>query len=506
MNIRINPRIKRFDKALRGAFIEKAVAENKMIVRAAMIFIIIAELINIIRVLFLSNSGLGTFNNRVYFTFYTVYFAGAVLVLALDLFARLSSRGSYALYTVAAVSALLWHTLFDMYDIYASDVRGYFNIIIAMFIICSLITIDSWCAIGSLAVCATMFITFLIEHASSGEISNFLSVTLLCMLIHFVRVYALYDRIEKERQIADMRKEIEEQKSFKLSAEQYELLGRQDNNMITFEWDIEKDRVRFSDEWTKNFSDSTDIDGLSKKLESSRILDKGSVPVLKSCIRDIKAGKALQTCDLMLRDRLDTPRWFELRFITQRKLSGRPAYGVGFLFDVTDKKNRITRLEREIQTDRFTGLFNKFSIESYGERMIYELGYDCIFIAIIIDLDGLREINDEYGHPGGDHVIKRLSEIIRQNLPFGARAGRIGGDEFIIMLKCGSVDEAIPVAEKILDGVKAIEFDGELIGASCSIGIAHTRAGELSYGELYRKADEALYEVKRSGKSSIVVV
>ena len=137
MNIRINPRIKRFDKALRGAFIEKAVAENKMIVRAAMIFIIIAELINIIRVLFLSNSGLGTFNNRVYFTFYTVYFAGAVLVLALDLFARLSSRGSYALYTVAAVSALLWHTLFDMYDIYASDVRGYFNIIIAMFIICS---------------------------------------------------------------------------------------------------------------------------------------------------------------------------------------------------------------------------------------------------------------------------------------------------------------------------------------------------------------------------------
>ena len=80
--------------------------------------------------------------------------------------------------------------------------------------------------------------------------------------------------------------------------------------------------------------------------------------------------------------------------------------------------------------------------------MIYELGYDCIFIAIIIDLDGLREINDEYGHPGGDHVIKRLSDIIRQNLPFGARAGRIGGDEFIIMLKCGSVDEAIPVAEK----------------------------------------------------------
>ena len=87
MNIRINPRIKRFDKALRGAFIEKAVAENKMIVRAAMIFIIIAELINIIRVLFLSNSGLGTFNNRVYFTFYTVYFAGAVVVL------RICSRG-----------------------------------------------------------------------------------------------------------------------------------------------------------------------------------------------------------------------------------------------------------------------------------------------------------------------------------------------------------------------------------------------------------------------------
>ena len=506
MNIRINPRIKRFDKALRGAFIEKAVAENKMIVRAAMIFIIIAELINIIRVLFLSDSGLGTFNNRVYFTFYTVYFVGAAIVLAVDLFARLSPKESYALYTVAAVSALFWHTFFDMYDIYASDVRGYFNIIIAMFIICSLITIDSWFAIGSLAVCAAMFITFLVEYASGGEIFNFLSVTLLCMLIHFVRICALYDRTEKERQIADMKKEIEEQKSFKLSVEQYELLGRQNNNIITFEWDIEKDKVRFSDEWTKIFPGLTDIDELTKRIENGRILDKSSVPVLKSCIRNIKAGKTSQTCDLMLIDKQGMPHWFELRFITQKNLLGRPVYGIGFLFDVTDKKNRITRLELEIQMDQFTGLFNKLSIESYGERIISELSSDCVFTVVIIDLDGLKEINDEHGHPGGDYVIKRLSDIIRQNLPFGARAGRIGGDEFIIMLKCGGVDEAMPVAEKILEGVKSIELDGKSIGASCSIGIAHTRAGELSYSELYRKADKALYEVKRSGKSSIIVV
>ena len=75
-----------------------------------------------------------------------------------------------------------------------------------------------------------------------------------------------------------MRKEIEEQKSFKLSAEQYELLGRQDNNMITFEWDIEKDRVRFSDEWTKNFSDSTDIDGLSKKWKAAEYSTREAFP------------------------------------------------------------------------------------------------------------------------------------------------------------------------------------------------------------------------------------
>ena len=108
---------------------------------------------------------------------------------------------------------------------------------------------------------------------------------------------------------------------------------------------------------------------------------------------------------------------------------------------------------------------------------------------ISLDMNGLKTINDTYGHAAGDKAIKTLAECVFQSLKSRQLPYRIGGDEFAILCRRTSLEETREIAEKIRDLA-------EDSGISCSIGYCIRESSGMSIGEMLAKADEMMYAEK----------
>ncbi len=133
---------------------------------------------------------------------------------------------------------------------------------------------------------------------------------------------------------------------------------------------------------------------------------------------------------------------------------------------------------------------------------------------ILLDIDNFKLINDQYGHSAGDKVLKTVAQIIygcfrtRRPLPQIDFAARYGGEEFIVMLRDASLKNAsFEVAERIRKAVQThlFEWEGQVIPITISLGVATLHAGEIIPDLMVRRADEALYRAKRTGKNRVCV-
>jgi diguanylate cyclase (GGDEF)-like protein len=133
--------------------------------------------------------------------------------------------------------------------------------------------------------------------------------------------------------------------------------------------------------------------------------------------------------------------------------------------------------------------------------------YDDRFALGILDLDSFKELNDRYGHQTGDQALRAAAAALRRNMRGPDLAGRYGGEEFAFLLPRTTVKEACTVAERIRADIEALRLDvaGPPIEITASIGVAgHPESGAANVDELIARADEALYQAKRSGKNRIV--
>lgn len=121
---------------------------------------------------------------------------------------------------------------------------------------------------------------------------------------------------------------------------------------------------------------------------------------------------------------------------------------------------------------------------------------------VILDLDHFKEINDSYGHPVGDMVLKEIAGILKNNVRGCDTAGRWGGEEFLIVLPQTDLYNAMAAAEKIRSVMEQTEFP--VAGhVTCSFGVASIRKDD-DQDKLLSRADKALYEAKRKGRNRVV--
>ena len=175
-----------------------------------------------------------------------------------------------------------------------------------------------------------------------------------------------------------------------------------------------------------------------------------------------------------------------------------------FINRLQDEKNRFEELAYK---DPLTDLDNRRSFTEKAKTMVeYARRYGEPLSVLMIDIDDFKRVNDTYGHDVGDRLLKALADVIRRSIRSSDTAARFGGEEFVVLLPRTDEEGAKTVADRIRNSFKevSVDADGERVRTTVSIGVATWR-GEGSVEEVIKKADEALYEAKRTGKDRVVV-
>lgn len=197
-------------------------------------------------------------------------------------------------------------------------------------------------------------------------------------------------------------------------------------------------------------------------------------------------------------------RW--LQFTEHRTPRG---YIIGSRIDITERKRLEVDLREQASTDALTGLPNRrhflHRLEEELERVRRRTTGDaCV---LMLDLDHFKRVNDQYGHAAGDSLLRHFANLLRHELRAADTAGRMGGEEFAVILPGSSLAAARLFAERICDRLaqRPLNFGRQQIHVTVSIGIAAIVAADLSADAVLSRSDDALYQAKEQGRNRVVL-
>ncbi|HZX81846.1 MAG TPA: tetratricopeptide repeat-containing diguanylate cyclase [Lysobacter sp.] len=167
---------------------------------------------------------------------------------------------------------------------------------------------------------------------------------------------------------------------------------------------------------------------------------------------------------------------------------------------------RTRRLRVLALTDELTGIANRRRIEVLGARALADARADGRPLSVVaFDIDGFKAINDGHGHLVGDQVIARVAGACQRALRQADEIGRMGGEEFLVLLPDSDIDSAGQIAERLRAGVEALTFDDVAPGLRVTISLGATALAPADDGlaRLLARADKALYQAKGAGRNCI---
>lgn len=176
------------------------------------------------------------------------------------------------------------------------------------------------------------------------------------------------------------------------------------------------------------------------------------------------------------------------------------AIAFGYMF-LSAAKLRV-ELRWRAQVDELTGMLNRWALKRVAMREIQRCRRTRGSLAVVmIDLDGLKAVNDEMGHGCGDVVLQTVAGVLQETVRGHDSVARMGGDEFCVLLPDTGLAEALTVAERLRTEVHdlVIRYRGETVRIRASLGVASSEQCGLAWQGLMDHSDAALYEAKREG-------
>lgn len=202
----------------------------------------------------------------------------------------------------------------------------------------------------------------------------------------------------------------------------------------------------------------------------------------------------------------NTWKWFRIN-----SAAFSSGHTIGILEDFTEEKNQeleFLKISEKSKYDFLTQLYNRETFEKefndfLNSRDNSKENFDALFL---IDLDNFKEINDVFGHRMGDKILHEAAGTLKHSLRSSDLLGRLGGDEFILLIKNAPNIEAIhKIAQKLNSSLtKTYTKNNKSISISCSIGISIIDT-DFSFKKAYKNADKALYHVKYNGRNSYFI-
>ena len=164
-------------------------------------------------------------------------------------------------------------------------------------------------------------------------------------------------------------------------------------------------------------------------------------------------------------------------------------------------------LVRTAQIDGLTSLYNKQNTQPIIDAFLQQSRADEQHAFLILDIDKFKDVNDNYGHAAGDKILQNVGAFLKSQFRDNDIIGRIGGDEFVILMKdVYSKDAAVSRVKSMLENIRNIQqaaIDNHNI--TFSVGVAFSPDQGMRFEDLYHSADQALYQSKRNGRDSFTV-
>lgn len=194
-------------------------------------------------------------------------------------------------------------------------------------------------------------------------------------------------------------------------------------------------------------------------------------------------------------------RWFSVVARGLWSDDNPPVYqgSLGKLTDVHDQRALMMDLQFRAWHDSLTALANHAYARKVASELI-ETYPDSMFVMLIMDLDRFKDANDTWGHEFGDRVLRYFAERLRVSVRDDDLVARIGGDEFLVFMKCEEEIDRHALAKRIHASIRG-QYEGFTI--SSSMGVSCTTVAGCDYDAMFRCADRALYRVKRSGGNAV---
>jgi len=223
--------------------------------------------------------------------------------------------------------------------------------------------------------------------------------------------------------------------------------------------------------------------------EKGRIIEDN----YRRCLRKRKPITYEETLDLSAGKRI----WQTT--LTPVFQDAQPVYIVGLSRDITLSKKYENKLQFLSLHDPLTGLYNRTFFEEEMKRL--QTGRDYPISIIVVDLDGLKAVNDNLGHARGDELLKRCAEILRQSLRSSDILARVGGDEFTVLLPATDTAVSRDIVNRLRSNVNEYNEQEHELPLSISIGVATAEKKNSPLEVLYRIADDRMYldKISRRG-------
>ena len=166
----------------------------------------------------------------------------------------------------------------------------------------------------------------------------------------------------------------------------------------------------------------------------------------------------------------------------------------------------VDRLRAEADRDYLTGLANRRRFRKALEQEVERWRrYDIPCALLLLDIDHMKRINDTYGHPAGDRVIRAVAEVLAELSRDNDTAARLGGEEFALLLAGTESDKALAAAERVRVAVAGRPLEEAGGGVTVSVGVASCPESARNERELFGTSDAALYRAKQEGRNRAVL-
>lgn len=284
-----------------------------------------------------------------------------------------------------------------------------------------------------------------------------------------------------------------------LERQKYQILSELSSD-ITFTYDCIRQEAVFSERYREIFGGEVCQQGAFATIVASHLLPEDIGALRVKMVSAITKENPFFKTEVRLRTADGSVKWFEL-YIRGFFESNDPdlcTTCLGKLTSIDELKQETTRWKKLARTDSLTGLCNRRAIRDMTGMLLQNgttLG------VMFIDVDDFKEVNDGHGHLFGNWVLCQVAKVLSDNFRSNDIIGRVGGDEFIAVIKDIPSRDILGIKAAALgERLRGLKLpDGKEFPITCSIGIAFCPDDGTQYDQLLERADQALYYVKNHG-------